>query len=157
MAQEAGFELRFPDATEAEFFPFAIGMSGAKDLKIIDRCTQMPLDEFAEAFDDPSQRGRGIMMLAMIGLSIRAKHPDWSVERIMHLVDELELNEVTFLGTEEEESNGSVPLTEEPKPEEDSSSSGSPSDASESSAIPAETIAPEPTHSTSEPSSEIQA
>jgi hypothetical protein len=157
MAQEAGFELKFPDARESEFFPFSIGMSGAKDLKIIDRCTQMPLDEFAEAFDDPSQRGRGIMMLAMIGLSIRAKHPDWSVERIMLLVDELELNEVTFLGSDEEESNGSVPLTEEPKPEVDSSSSGSPSDESESSATPVATSAPEPTPSTSEDSSETPA
>jgi hypothetical protein len=156
MAQEAGFELKFPDA-DSEFFPFAIGMSGAKDLKIIDRCTQMPLDEFAEAFDDPSQRGRGPMMLAMIGLSIRAKHPDWSVERIMLLVDELELNEVTFLGSEEEESNGAVPLTEEPKPEDDASSSGSPSDESESSATPAETSAPEPSPSTSEGSSETPA
>jgi hypothetical protein len=157
MPQEPGFELKFPDASEAEFFPFAIGMSGAKDLKIIDRCTQMPLDEFAEAFDDPSQRGRGPIMLALIGLSIRAKYPDWSVERIMHVIDELELPDVTFLGSEEEESNGSVPLTEGPKPEPDASSSGSPSDASESSATPAETSAPEPSPSTSEPSSETPA
>jgi hypothetical protein len=157
MAQEAGFELKFPDEREAEFFPFAFGMSGAKDLKIIDRCTQMPLDEFAETMDDPSQRGRGVMMLAMIGLSIRAKHPDWSVERIMHLVDEIELNDVTFLGTEEEESNGTVPLTEEPKPESEASSSGSPSDESESSVIPAETSVPEPSPSTSEDSSETPA
>lgn len=146
--------MTFPDEREAEFFPFAIGMSGAKDLKIIDRCTQMPLDEFAEAFDDPSQRGRGPIMLAMIGLSIRAKHPDWSVERVMKIVDELELPEVTFLGGKEEESNGTVPLTVEPKPESGSESSGSPSDESESSAIPAETPAPEPTPTTSGPSSE---
>jgi hypothetical protein len=157
MAHEPGFELTFPDEREAEFFPFAIGMSGAKDLKIIDRCTQMPLDEFAEAFDDPSQRGRGPIMLAMIGLSIRAKHPDWSVERVMKVVDELELPDVTFLGVEEEESNGTDPLTQEPKLENEAKSSGSPSDESESSATQTETSVPAPTPSTFEPSSETPA
>lgn len=150
---EPGFELTFPDEREAEFFPFAIGMSGSKDLKIIDRCTAMPLDEFAEALDDPSQRGRGPIMLAMIGLSIRAKHPDWSVERVMKVVDELELPEVTFLGGEEEESNGTTPLSQEPKPASDAESSGSPSDESGSSATPTETSAPAPTPMTSVPSS----
>jgi hypothetical protein len=154
MPQEPGFELKFPDEREAEFFPFAIGLSGAKDIKIIDRCTQMPLDEFAEALDDPSQRGRGPIMLAMIGLSIRAKYPDWSVERIMHFIDELELPDVTFLGAEEEETNGAVPLTQEPVQHLDVSSSGSPSEESESFATPAETSAPEPTSSTSEHSNE---
>jgi hypothetical protein len=150
--KEPGFELTFPDEREAEFFPFAIGMSGAKDLKIIDRCTQMPLDEFAEAFEDPSQRGRGPIMLAMIGLSIRAKHPDWSVERVMMVVDELELPDVTFLGGEEQEANGTDPLPQEPKQSSDSSNSGSPSDESESSATPTESSAPGPTASTSGPS-----
>jgi hypothetical protein len=157
MPQEAGFELTFPDDREAEFFPFVVGMSGAKDLKIIDYCTMgMPLDEFASALEDPVARNRGTIMLAMMGTSIRAQHPDWTVERIAYLIDEIDLNDVEFLKGEED-SNGADPLLQEPKPAPDESSSGSQSEESESSATPTEPSVLEPTPSTSEPSSETPA
>lgn len=133
---EPGFEITFPDETEATFVPFMVGMSASKDLKLIDRCTAMPLDEFAEAFDDPAQRGRGSIMLAVIALSIRAKFPDWSVERIMRFVDDLEMPDVTFVGGEEEPQGD--PLPEEQTENDGSVSFGSPSGGSSSSATPAD-------------------
>jgi hypothetical protein len=159
MAQEPGFELKFPDQAEATFVPWNVGMVGAKDLKIIDRCTAMPLDEFAAAFEDPTQRGRGPMMLAMIGVSIRAANPDWSVERVMAIVDDLQLPEVTFISPPEEDAD---PLddqtlnseTESPSSEESSVSSSA---ESVSSAIRERSFVREPTSSTSERSKPIQA
>jgi hypothetical protein len=156
MAQEPGFELTVEDEGVAEFIPFTPIPFGGRDLRIIDYVTKMPLEEFEAATNDPVQRGRGTILLAIMGTSINAKHPEWTIERITRIIDDVVIPEMTFLGAEEE-SNGTDPLPQEPKPESEASSSGSPSDASESSATPADTSAPEPTPSTSEPSSETPA
>ena len=121
--QEPGFELKI-DGEEPVFIPFALSTMGAKEMKIIDRCTAMPLDEFAAALDDPSQRGRGPVMLAMIALSIRAHYPDWTVERIMKLVDDMdELPE--FVAGDEVADADPLPLGETPNGEPESSATSS--------------------------------
>jgi hypothetical protein len=154
--QEPGFELKVEDEGVAEFIPWTPISYGGRELRIIDYITKMPLEEFEAASTDPVQRGRGTILLALIGTSINAKHPEWTIERITRIVDDMVLPEMAFLAGEEE-SNGTDPLPQEPQPVPDTSSSGSPSDASESSATPAETSAPEPIPSTSEPSSETPA
>lgn len=132
--QEPGFELTIPGESSATFFPWAIGMSSAKDMMIIDRLTRMPLDEFAEAFEDPTQRGRGPIMLTMIALSIKSKYPDWSVERILAVVDQVELPEIAYIDAAEEDDEP-TPLPES-EPGSDAQSFGSPSGDSSSSAPP---------------------
>lgn len=133
MPQDPGFELRIDD-DEPVFVPFMLSMMGAKELKIIDRCTSMPLDEFAAALDDPVQRGRGPIMLAMIALSIRSKYPDWTVERIMRLVDDLDELPEFVAGDEEDADPDPLPQSAtEPGEQENSDSS---SDDSSSSAPP---------------------
>jgi hypothetical protein len=155
MPQDPGFELTFPDQTEAEFVPLNPGGESGKDLQIIDMVTKgMPLEVFSAAMEDPTQRGRGVVFLAYIGLSIRAKYPQWTVERIVDFVENLEISNVGWLDGEQE-ANGTDPLAQEPKPGNDTSVS--PSDESESSVIPVESSAPEPNLSTSEPSSETPA
>jgi hypothetical protein len=152
---ESGFELTLPDQSDATFFPWSIGMSSSKDMKLIDRCTAMPLDEFAAAFDDPTQRGRGPIMLAMIALSIKAKYPDWSVERIMRVVDDLEMPAVAFIdGSDDQgEEDKTDPLSESETEPATVRSFGSPS-ADSSSSVPRPSST---TSKPSEPSEETQA
>jgi hypothetical protein len=112
--KEPGFELTI-DNEEPVFIPFALSTMGAKEMKIIDRCTAMPLDEFAAALDDPSQRTRGPVLLAMIALSIRAHYPDWTVERIMRLVDDMDELPTFVGGDEEDAAPDPLPQSEERK------------------------------------------
>ncbi len=132
--REAGFELKVPGDEEKTFFPWSLGYSG-KDLRIIDAVTRMPLGEFMEAMQDPSQFGRGVVQLAMIGLSIRAKNPEWTVERILRIVDNLD-----FVSDDYVPISGDVeqaPLAEESSPDNGKSSASS-SDESSLHAIPLE-------------------
>lgn len=92
---EVGFEI------EGQFYRWSVSDS-AKDLMLIDKFTQMPAHEFFELIEDSFDRGRGPILLAMMACSIRRGHPDWSVERIARTVLNLSLNEVTFIGGEEE-------------------------------------------------------
>jgi hypothetical protein len=102
-----GFEL------DGEFYPWHVSDIG-KDLMLIDRFSGLPLAEFYAVVDDTFDRGRAPILLTLIATSIRAKHPDWSVERIIRLVMDLNLGELTFVdGDEEEPEPGPPPETEE--------------------------------------------
>ncbi len=120
-----GFEF------SGEFFDLTVNFDNGKDLILIDRLTRMPVDEFQEAVQDGVSIGRGPVMMAVLATSIRAKHPNWTIERILSMVIS-DLSELVFIGaTEEEESDADGPPAEtsELTPETPSSST-SPSDVS---------------------------
>jgi hypothetical protein len=127
---ETGFEIR------GQFYKWTVS-DGAKDLMLIDTFTKMPSHVFFEAIDDPYERARGPIMLALMATSINAAHPDWSVERTSRLVMDAS-NEATFIGGDlEEEGDADVPPeesadAERPKPSP-KKSSGSPDKTSEKS------------------------
>lgn len=93
--REDGFELA------GSFYRWSVSDVG-KDLMLIDRFTGMPVSGFFEALEDEDARGRGPIMLAMIATSIRANHPDWSVERITRLVQATSLGDIEFIEADAE-------------------------------------------------------
>lgn len=93
---QAGFEL------DGEFYPLTFNADNGKDLILIDRITAMPTAEFVEAIRDGVSIGRGPIMLAVLATSIRARRPDWSVERIVRIVQS-DLADLKFIGADEEE------------------------------------------------------
>ena len=93
---EDGFEL------DGTFYRWTVTDNG-KDLMLIDRFTQMPIQEFFATVEDNFDRGRAPILLAMIATSIRAEHPDWSVDRIARLVMDASLTDISFIGGDEEE------------------------------------------------------
>jgi hypothetical protein len=100
---EDGFEY------QGEFYRWSV-TDIAKDLMLIDRFAGLPIQEFFELVDDDHERGRGPILLTLIATSIRAGHPDWTVERVIRLVMDLNLGDVTFIsGDEQEQAVGQVP------------------------------------------------
>ena len=99
---ESGFELN------GEFYRWHVSDLG-KDLMLIDRFSGMPVSDFFEVADDALQRGRAPIMLALIATSIRAEHPDWTIERIVQIVLEVHLGEVVFIGAADEEARPELP------------------------------------------------
>ena len=95
--REAGFEYK------GRFYRWHLSDTG-KDLMIIDRFTSMPVHEFFQTVEDSFDRGRGPILLAMIGTSIRHGNPDWSVERIIREVSGLSISEdIEWIEGEEED------------------------------------------------------
>lgn len=124
-----GFEF------EGRFYKLTVSDCG-KDLMLIDRISGMPMSAFYEAADDAEERGRGPIILTLLATSLRAAHPDWSVERIFKKVMNLSLgDDVTFVipetEAEEEEGEPERPLA---PPTDDSETS--PSNGSLSSPVP---------------------
>ena len=138
-----GFEYKIPGEDEATFFPWTV-TDGGKDLMLIDHFTHLPIHEFFTLIDDEFDRSRAPILLAMMATSIRAKHPDWTPERIIRTVQNLKISDVTMVDAEEDE----APRVDPPV-EETSTGAKSPS-ASKSSATP-------PDSSPSETSSAIPA
>lgn len=129
---EDGFEI------EGEFYRWAVTDTG-KDLMLIDRFTGMPVAEFFETIEDSFDRGRAPILLALMATSIRGRHPDWSLERIVRVVQGLALGDVTFVDSDAEEQL--VPPAEgglEP-PTSDESSNGSSSSSTPEETSPIET------------------
>lgn len=124
--QQAGFEI------DGEFYPISL-TSGAKDILLIDRVTNMTLEEFQEALDDPN-RMRGAAILGLIATSIRAKYPDWSVERIVAAVMAVDFENLVTIGDAVEDPTAGGQT--EPPPAETDGSSTSPSAESSSSPTP---------------------
>jgi hypothetical protein len=94
--RESGFEWK------GRFYVWHLSDTG-KDLMIIDAFTQMPVHEFFSLIEDSFDRGRGPVLLAMIGTSIRNGNPDWSVQRIVREVSALSMSEdITFIDLDEE-------------------------------------------------------
>lgn len=134
--REDGFELH------GEFYRWQVTDQG-KDLMLIDRLTGMPIAEFFELIEDSFDRGRAPILLAMIATSIRAKHPDWTVERIYRTVTTLSLGgDVTFIeaDVEEDDRPGEADTSPDKPPQpstttaEDSSSLSTRTDSSPTSA-----------------------
>ncbi len=94
---ENGFEL------DGVFYPWHLDINHAKNLFLIDRLTRMPPDEFARLAEDPAQRTRSSVILTLIATSIRAKHPDWTVERIERMIMDLDITTVEWIGGDVEE------------------------------------------------------
>lgn len=128
MPQEDGFEYKLPGDDEATFFRWSLS-DGGKDIMLIDRLTAMPIDEFFKTVEDTFDRSRGPILLAMIGTSIRAKFPDWTVERIVRTVQNLNLSDIEFIGGETDEAD--------PPTGQEASTGENSADTSSSSVIPA--------------------
>jgi hypothetical protein len=129
---EAGFEH---DGTFYRWF----ASTGGKDLILIDRIANVAVTEFFELLDDPVARERPSVMLALVATSMRARHPEWSVERIVRTVYDLDVNELTLIGGDEEEPVNPLPPPTPSGPEQAVDElSSSPDGESRQSAIPAE-------------------
>lgn len=127
---EPGFEYK------GVFYRWSVSDNG-KDLMLIDRFCGLPIAEFFDLVDDDFDRGRAPILLSMMATSIRKQHPDWSVERIVRTVQDLNLSEVAFIDVEEEQDTRPLPdatAGETPPPSGDTSSS--PSNGSSSSSTP---------------------
>jgi hypothetical protein len=95
--QERGFEAG------GEFYPWHLTDCG-KDLMLIDRITGGMLPhEFFDSVSDPHEQFRGPILLGLMGTSVRNRHPEWSIERILRFVNEVKLGDIEFLGGEDEE------------------------------------------------------
>lgn len=113
-----------------------------KDLMLIDRFSNLPLQEFFELVDDGVDRGRAPILLTLIATSIRFGHPDWSVERIVRTVQNLNLSDVVFIEPDDEEEEQLPPASED----ETASTGGS-------SSSPSRSTSSDPAEETSETSS----
>jgi hypothetical protein len=126
---EDGFEL------DGTFYRWALSDQG-KDLMLIDRFTQLPVAEFFAVIEDGFDRGRGPVLLAMIATSVRAGHPDWTVERIARLVMNTNLSDIEFVGGEEaEDERPPATAAEAPPPETSPATSDGSSSSSTLTAI----------------------
>ena len=119
---EDGFEYKLPGDDQATFFRWALS-DGGKDIYLIDNFTKMPIHEFFGVVEDSFDRGRAPILLAMIATSIRAKFPEWSKERIVRVVENLSLSEVTFIDADEETADPPTVPAEEPTGESSSGES----------------------------------
>lgn len=93
--KDDGFEL------DGEFYRWHVTDTG-KDLMLIDRFTSMPVADFFETIEDSFDRGRAPILLALMATSIRNANPDWSVERVVRMVQGLSLGDVVFLDADAE-------------------------------------------------------
>lgn len=92
-----GFEF------DGEFVPFHLTDLG-KDLQVIDRLTGgMPPHEFFDATKDLEGRARGPVQLGLLGTSLRAHHPEWSVSRICSLIEGTPFSDFVYVKGEPEE------------------------------------------------------
>jgi hypothetical protein len=102
---EGGFELH------GEFYPWHVSDIG-KDLMLIDRFSGLPVAEFFQVVEDDFERGRAPILLTLVATSIRYKHQDWTVERIVRMVMDTNLGELVFVGGDEEEAKPELPPAE---------------------------------------------
>jgi hypothetical protein len=125
--REGGFEL------DGRFYPWRFSEMG-KDLMLIDRIAGMGLVEFSEATENGLGELRAGILLTLIATSLRAGNPEWSVERIVRTVEDLNLSDLTLMGGAEKETES--PPTVAPTPDGDGAPSRSPSNGSSSSPTP---------------------
>jgi len=92
---EDGFEY------QGDFYRWTVSTIG-KDLMLIDRFSGLPIQEFFELVEDAFDRGRVPVLLTMVATSIRAAHPDWTVERIVRVVMDIDIAEVVFVEADTE-------------------------------------------------------
>jgi len=93
----AGFEY------QGQFYPWSVSDIG-KDLMLIDRIAQMAPSDFIELMSDVDENTRAPVLLGLIATSLRAGHPEWSVDRIYRTVMGLSLTaDIVFVGTDDDE------------------------------------------------------
>lgn len=113
---ESGFEY------QGVFYPWQVTMKGV-DLLLIDRISGMNPQAFFELIEDNYDMSRAPVTLTLIATSMRARHPERSLERILRNVMELDLNEdLEFVNAEEDEESP-PPAAAEGGPSETSPSS----------------------------------
>ena len=121
-----------PDGFEYDgtFYRWHVTDKG-KDLLLIDRIANMAPHDFFAMIEDRFDLDRAPVTLTLIATSIRAEHPEWSLERIVGLVGEMSLGDVDFVFREEEERTdidgppalaGPTPATSDSPADESSSS-----------------------------------
>mgnify|MGYP001210634254 CR=1 FL=1 len=96
VVQQAGFEIK------GEFFPWHL-TDKIKDLQLIDHFAQMPPADFFSSVEDDFDRSRTPILTAMMATSIRHGRQAWSMARVIRMVEDLAMSEVTFVEGEEEE------------------------------------------------------
>ncbi len=133
-----GFEYKIPGEEEATFFAWTVS-DGGKDLMLIDHFTHLPIYEFFTLIDDEFDRSRAPILLAMMATSIRAKHTDWTPERIIRTVQNLQISEVTMVDAEADEAPRVDPPVQEETPTGAKPSSASKSSATTVDSSPSET------------------
>jgi hypothetical protein len=104
MADENGFEY------QGVFYPWHVTTTG-KDLLLIDRISGLPLKEFFAIVEDNYDMARAPVTLALIATSMRNRHPDRSLERILRTVMELDMesDEFEVIGGDDEEAGDGPP------------------------------------------------
>jgi hypothetical protein len=127
-SNEGGFEY------DGRFYEWRFGSTG-KDLMLLDRISGLSMSELYEAAEEG--RDRPAIFLSMIAMSLRAGNPSWSVDRIMHIVEELDTEtDIQWVGLEQGSPNPTAqeegPPTSEP--------SSSPSNGSSPPSTPAEPL-----------------
>lgn len=81
------------------FYRWSVSDIG-KDLMLIDRIAQMPASEFIDMMGEIGENERAPVLLGLIATSIRAGHPDWSVDRIYRVVMGLSLStDIEFISS----------------------------------------------------------
>ena len=138
MADQDGFEYKIPGEDEATFFPWTVS-DGGKDLMLIDHFTHLPLHEFFALIEDEFDRSRAPVLLAMMATSIRAVHTDWTKDRIVRTVENLNISDVEMIDAEADEAPRVDPPAEAEKSTGAKSSSASKSSATRQAPSPSET------------------
>lgn len=128
--RDDGFEL------DGVFYRWSVTDTG-KDLLLLDRFTGgMPIAEFFDGIEnEPGFTGRAPVLLSLIATSVRAQHPDWSVDRVARKVEALSLEQVEFIDGEAEAQpvppagGGETPPETSAEPKSVSSSSSTPQES----------------------------
>jgi hypothetical protein len=114
VANENGFEYG------NLFYPWSVSTRGM-DLLLIDRISGMNPQAFFELIEDDYDLSRAPVTLTLIATSMRARHPERSLERIVRTVMNLDLEEIEFIGGEDEEEEVTArPLAESGDPSQES-------------------------------------
>jgi len=113
--KQAGFELA------GEFYAWHL-TDKVKDLQLIDHFAQMPPQDFFASVEDDFDRSRTPILTAMMATSIRHVKQNWSLARVIRMVEDISMSDITFFEGEEEEdvpldSQDSLTAEEEDTPE----------------------------------------
>jgi len=134
MSGRNGFEWR------GRFYPWHVSDVG-KDLLLIDRISEMPIDEFMAMVGDIEETERAPILLGLIATSIRSVHPDWTVSKIERAVLGMSIREDVEFVYEDDDDEAAVPSPTEAPPSE--TPSGEPG-KSQNSVSSLRSIPPEP-------------
>ena len=126
-----GFEFR------SEFYRWHVSTIG-KDLMLVDRISGLSISDFLEQVSAAAEDSRPSLLLSMIATSIRFAHPDWSVERIVRLVMNLDLDEIELVAGDADEDDRPLAPAEPPTLEPSDEPSPSTNGGSSHSSTPAE-------------------